>query len=196
MKRTNSILVFIFCTFFSLNIFAQSAHSLIRDGNTAFEKKKFAEAEEFYRKAVEIEGSGKAVYNLGNALYAQGRYEEAIPKYADASRIAPNKSAKSGSFHNLGNAHFQHGELEEAIEAYKDALRLNPADSDTKYNLARAQRQQRQQKEQEQKQEQQDQENKDENQENQENKEDQEQQDQEDQKENQEKESEEQEQQQ
>ena len=94
------ILSFIFFTLFSLNISAQSAHSLLRDGNAAFEKKQFGEAEEFYRKAVELEGSGKAVYNLGNALYEQGRYEEAIPKYADASRIAPNKEAKSSSFHN------------------------------------------------------------------------------------------------
>ena len=148
------ILPFILFTLFSLNISAQSAHNLIREGNTAFEKKQFAEAEELYRKAVELEGSGKAVYNLGNALYEQGRYEEAIPKYADASRIAPNKTAKSSSFHNLGISHFQNGELEDAIEAYKDALRLNPSDADTKYNLARAQRQQRQQKEQEQKQEQ------------------------------------------
>lgn len=178
-----------YCFFISLfllltvTLSAQDPRRLLQDGNAAFEEKDYATAEEFYRKSMEKDETGKAVYNLGNALYAQGRYEEAVPKFADASRIAPNKNAKASSFHNLGNAQFQAGELEEAIAAYKEALRLNPHDNDTKYNLARAQRQQRQQKEQQQKQEQQekeqnDQEKNEENQDQQEQQENQEQQEQ------------------
>ncbi len=113
---------------------AQTSHSLLRKGNKFYEVNEFSLAEEKYRKALDAERGGKVSFNLGNSIYKQERYEEAIQHYQSAASSDLSNIEKSRAFHNLGNAHFQNQKLEEAIEAYKQSLRLH-SDPETRHNL-------------------------------------------------------------
>jgi len=118
----------------------QKELKFIREGNREFEKQNFDESEILYRKALEESKIPyRSSFNIGDALYKQEKYEEAVGQFDGLSESAPDKDAKSRTFHNLGNALLQNQKLEESIEAYKEALRNNPSDMETKYNLAYAQ---------------------------------------------------------
>ncbi|MFP4059079.1 MAG: tetratricopeptide repeat protein [Bacteroidales bacterium] len=139
------------------NLHGQKERKYIRQGNDLYDEEKFNEAEIAYRKALEKAGDEdlKSSYNLGNAIYKQENYEQAVKEYQDlASRdLSPEEKAKI--YHNLGNSFLQANKIKESIEAYKEALRHNPNDMETKYNLAFAQRQQNQQQQNQQQQDQQ-----------------------------------------
>ncbi len=146
----------------SLSFFAakgQSAHSFLRQADKNYKNENYQAAEENYRRALEKKQDEKTNYNLGNAIYQQGRYDEAATKYENAAAANADKELKAKAFYNMGNALFQNKKTEESIAAYKKALLLNPNDLQTKRNLALAKRtlnqmQQQQQQKQDQKQEQ------------------------------------------
>jgi tetratricopeptide (TPR) repeat protein len=73
--------------------------------------------------------------NLGNALAAQGRPEEAIAHYREAIRLKGNYSE---AHNNLGAALAAQGNLDEAIAQYREAIRLQGNYSDAYYNLGAA----------------------------------------------------------
>jgi protein O-GlcNAc transferase len=62
-------------------------------------------------------------YEKGNALYEQGRMDEAIAAYRDAVRLKPDYSE---AFNNLGAALQAHGMMDEALAAYRKAVELQP----------------------------------------------------------------------
>ncbi|MGB0929968.1 MAG: tetratricopeptide repeat protein [Chitinophagales bacterium] len=167
MKLQHLILFLLFC-FFSFNdLFAQSEQALVRKGNQQYIEGNFSEAEVDYRKGInknpetDLEAS---VFNLGNALYKQDRFEEAATRFERAAEMAATSEEKAKAFHNLGNSLLKNSKLKESIEAYKNALRNNSTDPDTRYNLAYAQQLLKQQQEQQQEQqEQQQNENQDQN---------------------------------
>ena len=134
---------------------AQSAHRQLQQGNEAYEEQDYKTAEEHYRKSLAERSTAKGSYNLGNAIYQQGRYEESIRRFEHAAEVSKSEDEKASAFHNLGNAYLQGQKWEKAIEAYKNSLRLRPGDQSTKYNLAMAQQLFRQQQEQQQQQQQQ-----------------------------------------
>ena len=74
-------------------------------------------------------------FDIANAAYADGRYEEAAAGYEALLEEGPNATLYS----NLGNARFKQGELAQAILNYERALRLEPNHKDAQYNLAFAQ---------------------------------------------------------
>ena len=120
----------------SVSVQAQSDRSLIRSGNNAYKENKFSDAEVNYRKALEKSKElPQGTFNLGDALYKQGRYNEAAEQYAIALTNNNNQSTKGQTYHNLGNAFLKGKKLPESIAAYQNALKLNPKDMDTKYNL-------------------------------------------------------------
>lgn len=124
---------------------AQNAHQLLRNGDREYQKGGYGEAEENYRKSLSQSGSAKGYFNLGNAVYQQERFPEAIGQYEQAIRKAPTAARKADAYYNLGNAHFEAGNLDKSIEAYKNALRNNPSDIASKYNLALAKKKLQQQ---------------------------------------------------
>ncbi|MCF8336063.1 MAG: tetratricopeptide repeat protein [Bacteroidales bacterium] len=133
----------------STNGFTQSERKYIRKGNDAFEDQAYTQSEINYRKAAEKSPhSYKAIYNMGDALYKQGKYEEAAKKFVSLTNrdLPDNKLAKA--YHNLGNAFLKSDQLKESIEAYKNALKLNPNDIETKHNLTHALRKLRQKQQQ------------------------------------------------
>lgn len=126
---------------FASVVFSQSERSLVREGNRAYEKRQYADAEVNYRKALEVERDfHEGIFNLGDALYKQERFEEAAEHYRNAAAKTMNPTTRAQAFHNLGNALLKAQKLPESIEAYKEALKHNPNDFDTKYNLEYAKR--------------------------------------------------------
>ena len=127
--------------FFTVAAQAQEERKIIRQGNKAYGEKKYTEAEEYYRKALEKKPQSlEANYNVGNVLYKQNKYLDAASKYSSLANSTDNKREKAYIYHNMGNSYLKANKLGESISAYKEALKLNPSDRETKFNLAYAQR--------------------------------------------------------
>ncbi len=79
-----------------------------KSGNEKFKKQKFDEAEkEFLKGSKRVDKSGELLYNLGNAQYKSGKFEDAIKSYEGSLATLPEDSAfKSDIYHNLGNSYF------------------------------------------------------------------------------------------
>ncbi len=142
---------------------AQSSHNHLRKGDAEYDKEHYKDAEKHYRDAAELKyGDPLAQYNLGNALYQQGRWEDAATRFEQAVSAAPDNAFKADALHNLGNAQLKQNKFKESVEAYEKSLRLRPGDAASKQNLQMAKKklreeQQRQQQQQQQEKQQQDQ---------------------------------------
>lgn len=149
-----TIITFLCCLVCAGAGYSQSERSLIREGNRSYKENKFVDAEVNYRKALEKNRElAPGTFDLGDALYKQGRFGESAEAYGAAATKVGDPGLKAQALHNLGNALLKEQKLPESIGAYKEALKLNPGDADTKYNLEyakallkRQQEQQQQQK--------------------------------------------------
>lgn len=146
---------------------AQSIHGPLRDGDKAYDREQYKAAEKQYRTAADRDmGNPKAVYNLSNALYQQGNFEDAEERYKQVARSANPGPEMADALHNLGNASLKQQKYKEAVQAYEASLRLRPGDEETKRNLQMAKKklkkeEEQQKQQQKQQQEQQQQENQD-----------------------------------
>ena len=114
------------------------ANDLIYEANELVSED-FVNAEVEYRKAISKKPSNaKGTYNLGNAYYNSGLYDEAMLRHLEAAETATTKKEKHRAFHNIGNAFMKQNLCKEAVEAFKNALRNNPSDDETRYNFALA----------------------------------------------------------
>ncbi|MDX9904401.1 MAG: tetratricopeptide repeat protein [Bacteroidales bacterium] len=140
------------------SIYAQEEREYIRKGNRLYKKSEFAGSEGMYRRAQEQERSTEdAGFNLGNALYKQGRYGEAADEFVRSAVEGETDTVRQAeSLYNLGNSLIKEQKYEEGIRAYINSLKLDPGNVEAKYNLAWAQDQLQQQQQQEQNQDQQD----------------------------------------
>ncbi|RKV84197.1 MAG: tetratricopeptide repeat protein [Bacteroidetes bacterium] len=153
-----------------VNISAQKEARNVKEGNKQYVAQKFTEAQKFYEQGIaDNSDSYSANFNLGNSLFRQKKYKEALEQYQKAATLTKEKKEIASAFHNVGNALMEEKNYEKSVEAYKNSLKANPKDDDTRYNLAVAQylmkkqqeqqkQQQQQQKQEQQKQEQQKQE--------------------------------------
>ncbi len=111
----------------------------LREGNDAYADGRYAKAEQEYRKGLEANPeSPDASFNLGDALYKQERFEEALQVFQESYNKARNDNERAASLHNLGNAFYKGGKYKEAAQAYSQGLKLNPNDEETRYNLAQS----------------------------------------------------------
>ncbi|TVZ56497.1 TPR repeat protein [Lutibacter sp. Hel_I_33_5] len=149
MNHLQNILLVILMLFSSINIHAQQdtlklqreARTLLRNGNKLYNQQKFTDASVAYKKALGKNSKyDKASYNLGNALYQEKNYKEAVPQFELTTKTAKTKVEKSEAYHNIGNAMMEQKQYQPAVDAYKNALRNNPNDDETRYNLAVAQK--------------------------------------------------------
>lgn len=141
-NREYTVLITVLVLLFGLSanpLSAQSAHSYLRDGNFAYGDGDYAAAEEAYRRSLELEQQARTVFNLGNSLFQQQRYEEAASKFQQVVETAKAEDLKANAYHNLGNTLFELKDYKNSVEAYKHALRLRPGDASSRYNLAQAQ---------------------------------------------------------
>jgi hypothetical protein len=166
MFRKTIILVIILFLALAELINAQSDKKFIRQGNREYEKDKYSEAEISYRRAVDKnKGSADAIFNIGDALYKQNKFDDAGKQFVDNHYLIEDKEKKSASLYNLGNSLLMANKVQESIEAYKGSLKLDPSNMEAKYNLAYAQDllKQQQQKNQEQQDQNKNDQNKDQN---------------------------------
>lgn len=163
MKR--SLLIILLVSTFSL-LFAQREAPDVRHGNREYQKENYTEAEVNYRRALDKnEESFESYFNLGDALFRQEKYDEAVAQFAKAEQLLKNvddagrnkiAGRLAATYHNMGNAFYVQQQYDKAVGAYQQSLRHNPKDNDTRYNLVKAMQQlQQQQQQQNQQQEQQ-----------------------------------------
>ena len=158
----------ILISLFAYTAFAQQEAPDLRRGNHQYADSNYVDAEVNYRRALDKNSqSFQANFNLGDALYRQEKYPEALEAFGKAEQALnasdkPSPAAKSrlaSTYHNIGNALYAQQQYDKAVAAYQQSLRLNPKDNDTRYNLVKAmqqlQQQQQQQNQQQQQQEQQ-----------------------------------------
>lgn len=158
VKRSTVFLLL--SAFFLLSILkpaiGQGEKKYIREGNREYAKNNFQGSEISYRRAMDKnKSSADAVFNTGDALYRQKKFEEAGNQFNESIKMNDDKAKKSASLYNLGNSLLMNKKISESIEAYKNSLKLDPGNLEAKYNLAYAQdllSQQQQQKQQQDKQ--------------------------------------------
>ena len=113
----------------------------IRKGNRLFNDSIFVDAEVNYRKALEVNPkSTVSMYNLGNTLSQQQKFQDAMEQYVSASNIEKDKMKLAHIYHNMGVLLQAGKDYAKAVDAYKMSLRNNPTDDETRYNLALAQK--------------------------------------------------------
>ncbi len=128
---------------------AESLASKNRKGNQFYTQGRYADAEKEYLDAqVNNPGNSTILYNLGNSLIRQKRYDQAIQALNQAIEKG-DKTAKENSWYNAGNALFAMEKFKDSADAFIQALKLNPADKDAKHNLELALLKLKEQKEQE-----------------------------------------------
>lgn len=135
MKKFIHILIL----FLSLSGFAQNGKECVREGNKLYKDKRYTDADSLYRLGAKDTSSYKSVFNLGDALYKQGKYEEAANNFNSIAQKKLDNLTRAHAYHNMGNSYLGAKKYKESIDAYKNSLRLNPTDEDTRYNLSYAQ---------------------------------------------------------
>ena len=146
----------------SLPSAAQQERKFIRGGNDLFNKQDFEKAEVEYRKALDTEvKSYEGAFNLGDALYKQKKFDEALQQFQSLAQNEKDKEKLGELYHNIGNTLLAMNKLDESIEAYKQSLRNRPNSPETKYNLEFARKQKQDQQNQDQNQDQNKDQNKD-----------------------------------
>ena len=167
MNRIVSTILFL--ASFSL-VFAQQESPEVRRGNLQYNDSNYVDAEVNYRRALDKnDQSFEAHYNLGDALFRQEKFPEALEQYAKAEQLVKSNDKirkeqidkrLADTYHNMGNALYAQQQYDKAVAAYQQSLRRNPKDNDTRYNLVKAMQQlQQQQQNQNQQQQQQEQQN-------------------------------------
>jgi tetratricopeptide (TPR) repeat protein len=140
MRTKNSHYISLLFLIVSFYTFSQSdPNNLVFNGNKESVKKNYIEAEVEYRKAISKDKTtSKAAHNLGNILFENENYDEAIQEYFKTQKNSELNLEKHSAFHNLGNSYMKKKDYAQAIEAYKNALRNNSEDDETRYNYALA----------------------------------------------------------
>ncbi|MBQ7209664.1 MAG: tetratricopeptide repeat protein, partial [Paludibacteraceae bacterium] len=149
MKR-QIILLSLLSLVLCLPVMAQKESFDVRHGNKEYRKENYSAAETDYRKGLnKNEDSYSARYNLGNSLFKQEKYKDALSEYIKADSILTNSKdykrkpekyaqRKAEVAHNVGNSLYAMGDYGNAAEAYKESLRNNPKDDETRYNLVKS----------------------------------------------------------
>lgn len=175
------ILLTIICLCSFSLLFAQQEGLDVRKGNRSYGKENYTESEVHYRRGLDKNSdSFESHFNLGDALFRQEKYPEALEQYVEAEKclkVAEDlreeklNSRLADTYHNIGNACYAQQQYDQAVAAYQQSLRHNPKDDETRYNLVKAmqqlkqqQNQQNQQQQQEQQEDQQQQQNQQQNQ--------------------------------
>jgi len=151
----NRIIMTVLCLLLvHASMLGQEEREYIRKGNRLYKKSEFAGSEGMYRRGqAQDKSTYDSGFNLGDALYKQGRFSEAAEEFKRAATSSMDDSLKQAqSFYNLGNSLLKDQKFAESIDAYINSLKLNPENAETKYNLTYAQDQLKKQEEQQQQQ--------------------------------------------
>jgi Ca-activated chloride channel homolog len=137
IARVSGAVLFLFALAVTLppNCRAESIASKNNRGNRLFDQGKYEDAERAYLAAqADDPGRPEVLYNLGNSLIKQKKYQEGVQSLGQAVSKG-DKGTKEKGWYNTGNALFSAGKYRESADAFIQALKLNPADRDAKHNL-------------------------------------------------------------
>ena len=120
-------------------VLAQSGDALVRSGNRAYKQKQLDQSKQQYQKALQKNPQNPiAQYNLGNAEFRKGEFEDAAHSFGESIGHSEDKSVQEKGFYNKGVAEIRQKKLEESIGSWKNALKLDPADTEARENLQKA----------------------------------------------------------
>jgi tetratricopeptide (TPR) repeat protein len=163
-KRKIKIAMMVILLFSGFSSSAQADKEIIKKGNDAYKKADYKTAAVNYGEAVKKNDTNTvAQYNLGNALYKNKNYEDAVNAYEKAQVQMKTPAEKSSAQYNKGVVLQNDKKLEECIEAYKTALKTDPKNADARHNLQLALKKQQQEKKDEDEKNKKDQDKKDKN---------------------------------
>jgi len=92
-------------------------------GNAYFDKREFNMAASAFEEALSYTKNNTSyLFNYGNTLFQQHKYDEAIEAYSMSLKIKPDPM----TYNNLGNAYQRTLKTDEAIKCYEKALLINP----------------------------------------------------------------------
>ena len=151
----------------SLGLSYPAARKAVR-GDEAYRRGDYGDALQRYSEALaEAPEEPRLFFNIGDVLYRQGGYPEAVKLFQRAA-VTGDSRLRAKSWYNIGNAHYRSAAREGAPEAagqagdmealkrsaasYIRALECAPDDLDAKYNLEFVQREIRKLEQQQQKQ--------------------------------------------
>ena len=147
----NRILVIFIALFSITQVWAQQEGPDLRRGNKEYKHENYTEAEVNYRRGLDKNNdSFEGHFNLGDALFRQEKYPEALEQYQKAETLlkGDDKTRKAeldrrlaATYHNMGNALYAQQQYDKSVAAYQQSLRHNPKDNDTRYNLVKAMQQ-------------------------------------------------------
>ena len=135
-------------------LLAESARTLVGQGNQQYKEQRYKEALGSYEKAEKAKpDSSHVLFNKGNALYMQGDYPRARDAYENAAVRSHDAELEARSKFNQGNAAFRQGVTEaqmnpdqaidsigKGVRSYQDALKMNPKLDDARHNVEVARR--------------------------------------------------------
>lgn len=134
-------LAVVLATAFATVANAQSERSHIRDSYRLYNDSNYAGAQEASVKAMaENPMSYEANFNYADALFMQGKVDEALEQFEKMAAAETDKGRLSELYHNIGNGYYVKSDFDKSIEAYKKSLRADPTNDETRYNLVAAQR--------------------------------------------------------
>ncbi len=135
--------------------FGSPLSRLTKQGNEAFNQKRYDEALENYKNAqVESPEAPELHFNIGNVLFRQKKYDKSIEEFQKLPGSTNEGITESKAYYNIGVAQYriaeQHeslGNISEALKSLEDcmesnriAMRKNPDDPDPKFNFEQAKR--------------------------------------------------------
>jgi len=100
----------------------------------AYESGNYEESQGIYQKYTDSVKNSETNFNVGNTLYKQKKYKEAIESYKQAT--FDDESGRANNYANIGNSYVKLKEdesLQKALEAYKKSLDIIE-DKDTREN--------------------------------------------------------------
>lgn len=136
----NRYILFFALVFFAIGVSAQKAErTYIRKGNHAFRDSVYDKAYVNYKKALGVNPqSAISLYNMGNVLSQQKKFNEAMKSYQQALKYEKDKKRLAHIYHNMGVLCLAAKDYEHAVSACTLSLLNNPNDEETRYNLALA----------------------------------------------------------
>lgn len=151
---------------------ADSARSLVEQGNQLYADQQFDSAIEKYTRASEDAHNGPVPdFNKANSLYRLENFQEAIDNYKKAAAESSDKNVIAAAKYNLGNSFFQKAlqnqqaepektldDMKTSIGYFRDVLDIDPANPNAAQNIEVAKTVYKQIKEQQQQDQQQQQE--------------------------------------
>ncbi|MGI9264887.1 MAG: sulfotransferase [Gammaproteobacteria bacterium] len=112
-----------------------NAGLLMELGRLEYEAWRPGEAEQSFRKLVELDPSAESLEWLGASLNRQERFREALPMLRRALDLQPDRSS---AWNSAGEALGNLGQLQEAANAFAQAVRWQPEFAQAHYNMGLA----------------------------------------------------------